>query len=419
MIETEVRENTLRFKWTYEVPCFKGHELWIKYDVDISKTPRHVANFTFAMIMFDTFLYQNSPIIFDELTLKEKKCIENHLKMAYSSKGCCGTIYDDVLTLNGIPQIYMLKTADDDPPEEDGPVLVSNGFGKDALNSLSLSTEMGFETRGFTVGVHTSQNAWTERMEVARKLTNIKGVEPNIVLTNFFDIRPHEYMGKPLINVGFYPYFYGLPLAYAYDSDVILGATEIHNSKFHAETMAPACAPESIFSADYFTKATGIKLSSPLRAVTEYGSQKLFSERYPKLKHLQRSCDRGVPYCNHCSKCSRTALNLTADGRDPTEIGLVPYKDNPLDTSFYHRHIGADRAVKKKLRGEPYETWVEGANENVFKHIWMGKELKNIIGEHLPIYDYDPGLDDGGYVLAPSKWGVLLKHGLVYFMEHQ
>jgi len=75
--------------------------------------------------------------------------------------------------------------------------------------------------------------------------------------------------------------------------------------------------------------------------------------------------------------------------------------------------------VKKKLRGEPYETWVEGANENVFKHIWMGKELKNILGEHLPLYDYDPGVDDGGYVLAPSKWGVLLKHGLVYFMEHQ
>lgn len=420
MINTEIKGDTLLFQWIDEIPCLKENRLWIRYSEDISETPRHVANFTFAMVMLDALLYSDVDIYFDELTEKEKSCIENHRYMAYASEGCCGKIHENKLRKDRQPMpVHALKVVEGDTPEDNDIVLVSNGFGKDALNALSLSKEMGFNTRSFTVGNHTSKEAWDERMDLSPKITEITGVENETVTTNFFKLKPYYHLGTPLRNVGFYPYFYGLPLAYAHGSRVILGATEIHNSKYHKKTFEPQCAPESIFSARYFTDATGVTLSSPTRAVTEYGSQKIFTERYPELKHLQRSCDKGVPYCNHCSKCSRTSMNLSAMGRSPRDVGLLQYEDAPLNLTFYHRHMGADRNVERKLKGEPYEEWVEGANKRVFRHTWMGDELKDIVSEHLPLYSKDPGLDEEGYLLAPSTWGGLLKNGLVHYMREK
>ena len=105
-------------------------------------------------------------------------------------------------------------------------------------------------------------------------------------------------------------------------------------------------------------------------------------------------------------------------GRDPSDVGLIPYVKGDLPLHPYHRHKNLDHHVKNKLFGEPYMDWVEGANHNVFPLIWKGGEIKKIMQEHLPLYKYDPGVDEGGYTLTPSKWGKWIKKGLPYYMRH-
>ena len=53
MIETSVGKNVIAFKWSDEFPTMRGNTLRIRYDVDVSATPRHVANFMFGLIMGD------------------------------------------------------------------------------------------------------------------------------------------------------------------------------------------------------------------------------------------------------------------------------------------------------------------------------------------------------------------------------
>jgi len=416
VIKTEIGNRVIRFTWESEVPCMLDDELIIEYDADVSQTPRHLANFMFGMIMMDGFIWCKKPIIFDELTFKEKDCLEKSILMSHRGRGCCGLLreVEHPLINTDPPKIYSLNIVEEEEGKVGGPVLVSNGFGKDALNSICIARELGFEVRGFTVGRHIPRiETWRERVIATRKFYEEKGVSGNIIDTNFFDIRPYRYEGFRMVNFGFYPYFFGFPLAHAYNSNIILMGVEIHNSKVHAETGVVPCGPESIFTADNVSKATGIKFSSPTRAVTEYGSQKIFSERYPEVRTLQRSCESGLPYCDKCSKCRRTSLNLSAIEHNPRDIGLTPYKEGDLPFLPYHRHKGADLNVERKLFGQPYEDWVEKANTYALDLIWQGKEIKNIILEHMDTYSYDPGLDTGGYTLVPSKWRQWLKDGII------
>ena len=416
MITTTIGTNEIRFKWKRELPMCRGNELVIKYDVDVSKTPVHLANFMFGMIMIDALIWCKDPIVLSELTLKEKDGLDKAIFMAYRSGGCCGYLLNLKSPRVGSspPKLSALRIVDEEGVVGGGPVLVSNGMGKDALLSTSMVKEMGFEPRPFMVGNHVpARGLWGTLVESAKELCAIKNIASNTILTNSFSIKPQ------IRNFGFYPYFYAYPLAYAYNSDVILGATEIHNSKVHAKTLDVACGGESIFTADYVSKATGIRFSSPTRAITEYGSQKVFSERYPELAHIQHSCGRGTPWCNNCSKCYRTSLNLTVAGFDPTKIGLNHYKRGPLLSNPHPRNKRTDSNVELKCFGNPHQKWVSGANKRVLDLIWQGKKIREIISEHLPLYDYDPGIDDGGYTLVPSKWKRWLDKGLIYYMRHK
>ena len=415
-VKTDIGEKTIRFSWSENLSNFRGNIFYITYDVDVSQTPVHLANFMFVMIMIDALIWCKKPIVLSELTLKEKECLEKNILMSHRSGGCCGRLLGlpSPKLDSAPPKLSALKIVDGDEAEGGGPVLISNGMGKDALVSISMVKEMGFEPHPFMVRKRVNDNPlWRERLATANEVYTIKNLDSNIILTNSRAIKPR------IRNFGFYPYFYGYPLAYAYNSDTILGATEIHNSKVHAKTFDVACGGESIFTADYVSKATGIRFSSPTRALTEYGSQKVFSERYPELAHFQRSCERGLPWCKRCSKCYRTSLNLTVAGFDPTKIGLKPYERGSLLTNPHPRSKRTDSSVELKRFGNSHLKWVFGANTHVLDLIWQGRKIRKIVSEHLPLYDYDPGLDEGGYVLAPSKWEKWLKRGIVYYMENQ
>jgi len=106
-------------------------------------------------------------------------------------------------------------------------------------------------------------------------------------------------------------------------------------------------------------------------------------------------------------------LNLQAIGKDPTKIGLKRVSGEEFDFSYYHRHHECDESVLNKVLGKSYKEWVMGANETVFDLTWRGKEVKNLVSEHLDIYDYDPGPDNGGYTLVPSKWRDWMDKGFI------
>ena len=111
-------------------------------------------------------------------------------------------------------------------------------------------------------------------------------------------------------------------------------------------------------------------------------------------------------------------MNMTAAGIDPTKVGLKKYVNGSLPLEPYHRHKNADYNIECKLFGRPYDEWAFGANTDVLDLIWSGKEIKQIISEHLPLYKYDPGVDEGGYLLAPSKWKRWLEKGINYYMRN-
>ena len=422
MIGVDIGKTKIRYTWKDELPSMKGCELWIDYGEDISQTPRHIANFMFALIMLDAFIWCKVPVVFDELTLREKKCLEDHFFITQVTKGCCGNFYpagaDPRTNLKATP-IHVKKIVEDTPIEGSNTVLVSHGLGKDALNCACFTQEIGYPPRFILVGRHIHQDeGWRDRLNTVKQVEEIKGIPTSLVLTNFFKVRAYSYKSYKQPHVGFYPYYFTFPLSYKYNSNVTLSGVEIHNSKVRLDTMEPACLGESVFGSRLVSEATDIRFSSLTRPTTEYGSQKIFSERYPELKHLQRSCDRGLPYCNTCSKCKRTALNLMAMGRDPADVGLIPYVRGDLPLHPYHRHKNPDHLIENKLFDDPYMDWVEGANQNIFPLIWEGREIKKIMQEHLPLYKYDPGIDERGYTLTPSKWGKWIEKGLPYYMRH-
>jgi len=425
MIKTTIKGNTISFTWE-SATCLTGHKLTIKHDEDVSDTPRHLANFTFGMVMLDAFLWWKHPIVFDELTLPEKTALEKCLLMSHKSRGCCGLIYDvqDPKINAEPPTVYVEKIVDGEGYEGGGPVMVSNGLGKDALLSMCMLREAGYDVRGFIVGRHTpSEETWAERIENIDGFYELKGVSSSVIYTNFFQLRPYTYHKNRICNIGFYPYFFSFPLAYKHHAEAVLAGVEIHNSKTHVETNASPCVPESVFIEKYVENAF-IPFSSINRAVTEYGSQRVFSERYPEVADFQRSCDLGLPYCNRCTKCARTAMNLRAVGLNSQEIGLKEYAQGYLKTlnqrgltPNYHRHFEADYNVEKMLFGEPYLEWVAGASSKAFDLMWHGDEFKKIFAEHVDFYDYDPGPDRGGYTLTPSKWKHWIENDFVSFIR--
>jgi len=117
-------------------------------------------------------------------------------------------------------------------------------------------------------------------------------------------------------------------------------------------------------------------------------------------------------------------MNLRAVGLNPQEIGLKEYAQGYLKTlnqrgltPDYHRHFEADYNVEKMLFGEPYLEWVAGASSKAFDLMWHGDEFKKIFAEHVDFYDHDPGPDQGGYTLTPSKWKHWIKNDFVSFIR--
>jgi len=424
MIDTRIGKNTIQFSWHDKLNYFKGNNLSVTYDVDISQTPRHLANFMFGIIMAGLISFNRIPVEFDELTEGELEAINSLVRLNYLSKGCSGRPrgYDKFMPLGEPPKVKSKKLVVGTPPRNSGPVLCANGMGKDGLNVLSLVRELGFDMRCFTVYGQLSEKVWNEHTSTMNKLYALKNIQSNIIKTNFFARRSKI--------LGTYCYYLALPLAHHYGSEAILSGTQIHVSKTSLKDNVPYCPGESIFGFNYATKATGINFSSPTRPISEYGAQKLLAERYPELLNYQRSCIYSTPWCNRCSKCRRTALYLELLGKEYGTLGLKYAKkedfsflseyysgvfENDILALKMRRHYGGvietDILALNMREKKKYGEWLVKANETVYPLIWKGKEISSILEEHFEAYSYDPGPDGFGYTCVPSRWREWMEKG--------
>lgn len=401
-IKTEIGKNLIRFSWDGSISGFKGNTLWMGYDVDVSKTPRHLVNLMFGLIASDPISGMGT-LVFDEQTPEELRCIRNHVKMNFDSKGCGGLArgYDKYFPQRMSVEVKAKKIVDPEPGEHDGPVLCANGLGKDGLTIASMVKELGFDMRCFFVQGEMSVKVLEERKKTMSRFYKLKSIESNMIKTNFFEVQK---------RAGFFPYFMAIPLAYHYNSEAILAGISIHLSKTWKDSMTFHSPAESFLSFAYATEASGIRFSSPNRPLSLYGVENLLVHRYGELLKLQRSCMFGFPWCNRCNKCYRHHLWISATGADPASIGLEP--PGVDDREFYrkeqlsHQVASSNTVINtlKKFEGKPYQKWIEGASKPVFDLIWRGEDFKRIFQEHFDIYDYDVGDDGSGWVLQPSKW---------------
>ena len=410
-IKTEIKGNMVKYTWNKRLKGLKGKTLWVEYDVDTSNMPRHLANFMFGLIVADPLSWENDTIVFDELTKEGLGCLQDFLEMYYHSKGGGGLTHD---WGRYFPKVHgasfgATKLVESDQREDNGPILCANGLGKDGLTISSMTKELGFDMRCFFVDGQFTEKVMVDRLDTMNKYYNMREIESNIIKTNFFKIK-----GK---WTGFNAYFFGIPLAYHYDSEAILAGVSVHQNNTQIGSTNIYSPGESMFGFNYVTKGSGIPTSSPVRSLSLYGVQKLLLDRYRDVLKYQRTCGLGSPWCNECAKCYRQHLWMAAYGIETTSIGFGP--PNSADRDFYWRKnlevygFSANTALNalKKLYGDPYETWIEEANKTALELTWKGKDFKEIILDHFDVYDYDRDDDGFGWMLQPSRWRVWLEKG--------
>lgn len=402
-VKTEIGRIGIRYTWDKRIRGLKGNSLWIEYDVDVSKTPRHLANLMFGLIASDPMSWENESMVFDELTLEGRDALQYFLKMFYHSKGCGGLTHDFGKsypeTLGA--SFWADKLVYADEREADGPILCANGLGKDGITVSSMTKELGFDMRCFFVQGQMNKKIMVDRWETMNKYYRMRSIESNIIKTNFFQIKVRR--------TGAYPYFFAIPLAFYYDSEAILAGISIHQNKTLKDGISLYSPGETSFSFNRATKGSGITFSSPMRALSLYGVQKLLLDRYRDVLKYQRSCMRGSPWCNEGSKCYRNYLWMSAYGIETASIGLTP---NIPNRAFYWKKIlgiygfSNNTALNglKKLYGESYETWIEEANKTALDLMWRGKDYGEIITDHFEVYNYDREDDGFGWMLEPSRW---------------
>jgi len=405
-IKTEIGRNRVQYSWDKRIRGLKGNSLWMEYDVDISTMPRYLANMMFGLIACDPFSWENRTVVFDELSLEGLECLNNFLKMYFHSKGAGGLLYKYGDNFPKVPSasIRANELVVSDQREDNGPILCANGLGKDGITISSMTKELGFDMRCVFLDGQLTRKVRNHHLNAMNEYYKMRSIESNIIKTNFYQIKRSW--------TGSYPYFYLIPLAHHYGSEVILSGTSLHQNKTWKNSEHPAIySPgESSFAFNYATKGSGVTFSSPNRSLSLYGVQKLLLDRYPETSKYQRSCMHGSPWCNSCQKCYRHHLWYAAYGNETTSIELIPEKSADKDF-FWKTNIGAfglssNTALNclKKLYGEPYETWIEEANKTALELMWRQKDYEEIITDHFDIYDYDRDDDGFGWMLQPSKW---------------
>jgi len=396
-VKTEIKRNVVTYTWNKKLRGIKGNSLYFIFEDDLRGIPEHVLNFMFGVFMMDPLIYTGDTVDLSELTENEEIHLNNILRMNDESNGCAGRSHSE-----NTPRVYPRYQSIAIPPSQDNEIICANGLGKDGLNVALLTKEMGYIPFCYTVinQYRRNRKVARDRFDTVDKFYKEEDIDHTFIRTNFFKIKSG--------TIGFYPYVVGLPLAYLRNTNVILDGIQIHNNKTRISDGSFYCPGETYVVFNEVTRGTGINLSSPLRPISNYGSQKLLADKWPQYLKYQRSCMFGMPWCGKCTKCNRKALYLEVLGIDHVSLGLPQFSYEKLKLGSYGPVNDSVRQIRLKLRGQPYNAWVEGANEYALDLIWNGDKLREIFSENFHLYRENPGLDGDGYTLEPSKWSKMV-----------
>ena len=333
------------------------------------------------------------------------------------SKGCGGlknikSGYKDIYTENKIGGFTTKKIVTDTPIKGDGTILSAQGLGKDGLNIAVMTKKLGFNVTPFIVKNEMGKELWDERLETAFWFHKKQGLPLRIIDTNYYDIRSEKHLTQ-----GFFPEFIIIPLAYHLNSQAIHNGIHIQYQNFRESDYALHCPQATIFGLEMVGKVTGIPISSPHIGLTNYGAQKLFGETNKELLPFQRSCQKGLPWCNNCFKCYDHYMVCKILGYNTDKMKLSPTN---FDLEMIRRSIVNHGGVgsiqnlqvygKYRFNKEP-DLWVTGVNKPAYDTCYKGKEYLDYIAETLEVYKHDPGRDGYGWTSNPSVWNKVIEKG--------
>jgi len=388
------------YDWTPEIEWYTGTKLYLNFKYDLSRVPDHILNYCWAIFMMDAITEANTPVHFSEITAQELVSLERIFIQNYDSQGCGGKL------TNIHNNVYF--TADKIIQKEhkyqgNNKVIVCNGLGKDGINCIMIAKKLGYKPHAFTLdGQYMTlypHNKWEiakDRHDTAEDFYEEENIRNTWIDSNYW---PRK--GK---HTGFYPYALGIILAIARGSNVVLDGIQIHNNK-RRENNSYYCYGETVECFEVVSVGAGVTVSSPLRALSNYGSQKLLVNAWPHLLKYQRSCMFGLPWCMKCSKCHRKALYLDVLGVNGIALGMDMWERDKLKLEHYMQVGSSVLEVLKKKGGHPYHPWIENASAMVLKYAWEGTKLAVLFAINgFSAYWSDPPTDKEGYALEPSRW---------------
>lgn len=362
----------------------------VTYDVDISRTPKHLLNFMFGMLLSEHLAWNKTDIIFEELTFEEIECINDHIRLNYLSDP-----YGLVNNSGKISQVTATNIVERDIIKDNGTILVTNGGGKESLAILNIMNELGYPIRSFTVGnQYKTLDLFNERKSIIGSYCHSYSIDVDYINTNYFN---NQYRIIPW-------WLFALPLAVYYGSSTIAAGLGIVESKVWLDNQIPIRPNQSVFSFNYISKVLGMNIYNPLLSISPYGVQKLLVERYPDTIKYQRSCMKDTPFCGKCKKCYGISQFIKAMDRQVEGLPTVSSDLYRADKYGYMlRRILMN--IEKKLEGKQYQEWFEHINRNALDFTYDSRNILSILIDHLDITDKDPGLDDFGEVMNnPSQW---------------
>jgi len=402
MIEVSVKvyNNSVTYSWNNPISLYSAKTLTFDFSsLDISKIPKHIWNYIFCIFMIDAITATNEDIEVSELSDNEYETLNYILQQNILSRGCAGRLITDGFTQSIKAKKYLDKTVFPKPSKT---VVCANGLGKDGINVSLLSDELGYNPLCYTIwgqylclpnGLKISK----ERHKTSENFYHETGFDNLNIYTNFW-----EHKGTRL---GFYPYSIGIAIAYAVNSDVVLDGVQIHSNRMRPDN-SYYCYGETVDCFNRVGNAVGITLSNPMRALSNFGSQKLLATVWSHYLKYQRSCMFGHPWCMKCKKCNRKALYFDVLGINYNELGMSMWDKDKLKLDQYMQVLSDVSEILKKKNGALYHSWVEDANGYVLKNSWEGKKLREFYKDNgFNIYWYDIPVDSLGYRLEPSKWG--------------
>ncbi|HLC64816.1 MAG TPA: hypothetical protein VJI46_01690 [Candidatus Nanoarchaeia archaeon] len=227
-------------------------------------------------------------------------------------------------------------------------VIIPFTFGKDSLLTFALCEELGLKS----TLVHIEEPAFRHEIIQKNKLADGLKKEFNAEVERLGHktglLRDMKHLGsdKKEFGWGHQTTEYSLlmaPYAINEGARLILFGNEQDNNYFITDEEGFICYPSFDQSSSWTLQEDSmVKLltgnssgvASLIEPLNDFAISKVLHHRYPKYAKYQMSCfsdETGKRWCQHCSKCARSYINLAAAGADLKKIGL---KRNMLDKKF-------------------------------------------------------------------------------------